>query len=125
MLKFMGGVGTINPRTGLRQFYDEGGKPSGGTSGDTGVSGGTNQGGYGRASDTGGGGYGPLGVIGDIPDAIGNAISGIGGFLDRASGNFGQGWGSRGVAGAMAGRKPERRRLCRRRGRGRRPQRRP
>jgi hypothetical protein len=77
LLHSMGGVGTINPKTGARQFYDTQGADGGSAS--TGN------------NDTGmGDGSGGLG--GGVGGALGDAI-------DSVSGNFGQGWGSEGVAG--------------------------
>lgn len=58
-LKRMGGAGTINPRTGLRQFDPTGGSNAGGAghAGDSGHMGGMGDGGPGHVG--GGGGFGP------------------------------------------------------------------
>ena len=87
MLKSMGGSGTINPKTGLRQFNQVG---PGGASGGQGGLGGADGGALGDGSGGLGGGVG--GALGGIANAIGNAI-------DSVAGNFGSGWGSQGVAG--------------------------
>lgn len=64
MLRFMGGAGTVNPRTGLRQFYDPDAPGhdtpgvSGGQSGSGMGSLGGGVGGYGQAGNQGGSGLG-------------------------------------------------------------------
>lgn len=58
MLRFMGGAGTVNPRTGLRQFYEIGGDGSGGYSRGADGSGNLGQGAGGGSADALGGGVG-------------------------------------------------------------------
>lgn len=94
LLKQRGGVGTINPRTGLPQYYDQGtdGSNQGGGQGDTGTTGGDggfgggNSGGNGMGQDEGHGEYGP-GAPGSVGNngMMGNAV-GANGQLSQASG---------------------------------------
>ena len=51
ILQALGGKGSVNPRTGLREYWDDGGNDPGGVGGDTGSTG------YGGGDATGSGGY--------------------------------------------------------------------
>lgn len=93
LLKAYGGAGTINPRTGLPQYYDQGtdGSNQGGGQGDTGTTGGDggfgggNSGGNNMGQDEGHGQYGP-GAPGSIGNngMMGSAV-GANGMLSQAS----------------------------------------
>ena len=103
LLKALGGSGTINPRTGLREFWDDGGNDPGGVGGNTGSTG--NGGGSGSASGRGGlgddpaagnyGGWGggySSGMPGDDPNAYGT-WGGLGIGLDNLGASY-SAWGT-------------------------------
>lgn len=93
ILKFFGGSGTINPKTGLREFRDGGDHDGGASSSGTGGGGmGGRDGDSGRGNGTGSGTSN--GGLGPGADGLGRAIEGI------SRGDWGGGPGSQGSMGA-------------------------
>ena len=108
MLKFMGGAGTINPRTGLRQFYAIGGDGSGGYSRGAAGSGNLGQGAGGGSADALGGGVGG-GYGGGTGNQGGSGLGAAGGHSGEsgapgsAGSLYARNWAAPTVSGAGGG----------------------